>query len=343
MVREYKKQVLDSKYIGLLSHLGRGSPIAVILSDLNIKYKNYYKKLKYLEKHRYITVKRLGKILSFELQPKAVNLLSVGIETVDYEKKISLHDFWLTYPILRKPIDWNEKYIEKVLQANSIGFNTNDINNWKGFFFDYASVKVRVTPNKVMFCPPEIELDWKDSPDHAKNMAFSQVDNIISKIERLFSISLSKPDKVSAYVSSQHIAFVNSEFARYFTDRDIRLVIYDEFGKKRIIVDKSGGQPELECVSKANAEDDAEKIQKLIDYTATGKFDPEQVQQDFARASSLIAGMAQNMEAYGKHIKAHTKAMICLAEGIDRLNGMLDEVVEARQPLLSRIFKRLRW
>lgn len=341
MVRTYKTRSLGRTYRELLEHLGKGSPTAIILQELSLKYDNYYRRVKHLEKHRYVTIKRTGKILNFELQPKAIKLLSRGVEKVKSKKKISLHDFWVSYKILRKPTGFEP---EKILTANSIDFNTNNINNWRGIYFDYASVKVRVTPNKIMFCPPEIELEWNDSPDHAKNQALKYVDNILPKIESLFNVSLSKPDKVSVSVSSQHIAFVNNEFAKYFTDRDISLNIYDEHGKKRVIVDKSKGYPELEFIHKAHAEDDSERMKDFIDEVESGRFNTKDVLQIVKGIADNQLNLSNDLVEYGRQISLHTDSIGKLGEGVEKLTNLIEQLENNKRPypFFSSIKKRFK-
>lgn len=336
MVRIIK---INRMYRRILGYLARGDPTPFILANTCLKEANYYKKLNNLEKYGYITKKRMGKILNIQLQPKAIKELgitSVGAKRVEY---INLHDVWVACEIIRKPEGWGRKnFVEKILEARGFDYSTNMVNNWKGIYFDVASVLIRVTPNKIMFNPPQIELDMNDSPEHAKNLMLKYVKGIIPKIENWFKITIARPDRISMSVSSQHIAFVKNKIAQYFVDNEIDLNIYDDEGKLRVIVDKSRG-PELETVNKAYAEEDAEKIKTFIKDTVTGHFDHRQITKDLASAADTINKIAQNQEnfsgdmvEYGQKISAHARSIEALGIGITKLTELVERI---ERPKLS--------
>jgi hypothetical protein len=180
---------IDRTYERILHYLGKGENISEIKKHIKISKQAYYKRLNTLEKYKFITKKRVGKILTFELQPKAIKRLTMfsgGTQKVDYQKPyINIHDIWMAFKILNKPRNWSNEFIEKTLSANSIDYNTHNPNNWKGYFFNYAKVTIRVTPNKIMFNPPQVELNYKGEIDMAKNQIVKYVYNIIPKIVTL--------------------------------------------------------------------------------------------------------------------------------------------------------------
>lgn len=336
MVRVLK---INRMYRRILGYLARGDPTPFILQNTGLKEANYYKKLTVLEKYGYITKKRVGKILNIQLQPRAVKelgMVSVGAKRLEY---INLHDVWIACQIIKKPSGWGKKdFVEKILETKGFEYSTNKLNNWKGIYFDFASVLVRVTPNKIMFHPPQIELDITDSPEHAKNMMLKYLKGIIPKIENWFKVTITKPNRISMSVSSQHIAFVNNQIAQYFVNNDIELKIYDDEGKLRVFVDKSHG-PELECSNKAYAEEDAEKIKTLLQDTVTGQFDHRQINSNLASAAESINRIAQNQETfssdmveYGQKISAHAKSIEALGGGISKLTSLVERIDENREP-----------
>jgi len=222
----------------ILGYFARGDPIPFIIHNTGLKKSNFYKKIQTLEKYGYIKINRVGKILDIQLQPMAIKelgTLSVGAKKVDY---INLHDVWVACKIFKKPTGWEkEGLVERILEMRSIDYTINRPNNWRGVFFDFASVTVRITPNKVMFNPPHIEIPTDDSPEHAKNLIMKYLEGVVPKIENMFNIKLTQPGRVSMTVSSQHIAFVKNLIAKYFVDREIDLKIYDEAGRLRVVVD----------------------------------------------------------------------------------------------------------
>lgn len=334
-----KKLKINRTYRRILGYLARGDPTSFILHNTGLKEANYYKKLRLLEKHGYITRKRLGKIINIELQPIAIKELSIASVGAERVKQINLHDVWVSCRILNKPANWDNKdFVEKILEARAVDYNINSPNNWKSIYFDYASVTVRVTPNKVLFSPPQIELSLEDSPERAKNLMLKYISEIIPKIENWFSITLSRPNNISISVSSQHISFVKNLIADYFVDNNINLMIYDDQGRKRVIVDKSRG-PEIETVSKAYAEEDAEKLKELISDTVFGRFDHKEITRNLNAASQIISSIAKNQETfsedmveYGQKIAAHARSIELLGTGINKMTCLIERLESHTKP-----------
>lgn len=327
-----RKLKINRTYRRILKYLVNGESSAFIIKNTKIGKGNYYKKLKMLEKHGYISKKRVGKVLDIHILPNAakeLTMVSGGAQRVDY---LNIHNVWFSCKILKKPKDWSTDLAERILEVRGVSYNIHAPNNWKGIFFDHASINVRITPNKVLFNPPQMEIPLNDEPSRAKNLMLTQVKAIIPKIESWFSISLSKPNKVSMSVSSQHIAFVGNAIAKYFSEKGIDLKIYDNRGKLRLIVDKSRG-PELEAVDKAHAEEDAEKIKDLLKDTLTGRFDHRKINEDMGQAAEVIRGLAENqktfsdnMVTYGQKIAAHTSSIEALGEGVTKLVALIEEL-----------------
>lgn len=308
---------LNRNYRRILYYLNKREKSKDIIKNLKITKRNYYKKLNTLEKYKYITKKRVGKILNIELQPKALKeftMFSRGTERVHY--KINIHDIWISFKILRKPRNWNTSLAERMLEAKSIEFNEHDLNNWKGIYFNYANVTVRLTPNKVMFHPPEVVISTQDDIEEAKNNIVKYVYNIVPKIESIFNISLTKPDKVNASVSSQHIALVNNLIAKYFSDKGIKLCIKADDGRNRIIVDKSRGPAELECIHKAYAEEDAIKLNDFINDTVTGRFNHREIQHN-------LNVIVENQLAFSQNLKTHIKVLKDINKAIKELREVI--------------------
>lgn len=334
MIKMARTIKINRMYRRILSYIGRGDPSSYIIHNTGIKKRNYYKKIYTLEKYGYITKKRIGKILDLQLQPRAIKelaIISVGVKRKEY---INLHDVWVACEIIRKPTGWGKNnFVEKILETKSVKYKTNNPKNWKGLYFDFASVLVRVTPNKIMFNPPQIELNMNDSPENAKNVMLKYIKGIIPKIENWFKVTIARPNRISMTVSSQHIAFVNNQMAQYFDKNNIELKIYDEEGILRTVVDKSRGPPELEYVSKAHGEDDADYMKTFIEDTTLGRFNHRQVNSNLASAADSINRIAQNQETfsndmveYGQKIAAHADSIEILGTGIHKLTNIVERI-----------------
>lgn len=317
----------------VFGYLARGDPLAFIIYSTRLKKANFYKKLHTLEKYGYLKITRVGKILDIQLQPSAVKELTMLSGSALKLEYIRLHNLWISCPILRKPRTWDTDFVEKILEERSIKYTRHSPKNWKGLFFNYASVKVRITPNKVMINPPWIEIPSRDDPENAKNMILGFLEDVLPKIENLFKIQVRKPHKVSMTVSSQHIAFVENQIAKYFLERDIGLRVYDSKGRLRVLVDKSHGKAELEMVNKAYAEEDSSLMDDLIQDTVLGDFKPREIKADLEKAAGLIKDLATNqglfskdMVEYGQKISAHTKSIEQLGSGVEKMTSILERL-----------------
>lgn len=326
---------INQTYRRILHYLARGDSTAFILKNVKINRRNYYKKLDLLAKHGYISKKRAGRILNIEVLPGAFKEFtkpSVGTQSVHYQGPyINIHHVWYSCPFLKKPQKWGPDYVERILEAKGVPYTTNKVKNWRSIFFDFSGITVRVTTRKVLLMPPPMSISIRDTPEHAKNLMLEQVMAVIPKIERWFSISLLIPNRASITVSSQHIAFVKNEFAKYFADKGIDLRVYDEEGRLRAIVDKSRG-PELEFIDKTHAEDDADKMQSFIQDIYTGGYEKQQ-----QTTLSIVQGLAQNQEAlsgdltaYGREIAAHVQAIKDLGAGVKKLTDLIKKLKETQ-------------
>jgi len=331
----------------VFAYIARGDPPKFIANSMGMRLKNLYKRLHVLEKHGYIKCRRLGKVLSIDLLPpgiKELGIVSMGADKVEY---IRLHDFWVSTKILAKPREWSIQFVEKILEKKSMAYTKHRPKHWKGVYFDYAPVKIRVTPNKVLFKLPIVKIALTDEPEHAKNIALNYMDDVLPKIERLFRIKLTKPGKVSITTSSQHIAFVKNRIAKYFLENDIDVRIYDDEGKLRVIVDKSNMNEELECVDKANAEEDADKLQVFIKDTVTGRFDHRKMQDTIASSVEIQNNILANQEKssrdlvnYGRKIAAHTASIEKLGSGIEKLTTLVERLEKIRKPRRVKVKKK---
>jgi len=337
--------VIKDVHRRIFAYLARGDTPDFIAKSMGIRLKNLYKKLKTLDKYGYIKCKRVGKILNINLLPPAIkelSTLSMGADKVEY---IRLHDLWIATKIISKPIGWSNEFVEKILEERSIAYTKHAPNNWKGLYFDSAPVKIRVTPNKILFKLPNIEIPLIDEPEHAKNIALNYLDDVVPRIESLLKVQVSKARKISISVSSQHIAFTKNRIAKYFLENDIDVRIYDDEGKLRVIVDKSNMNEELECIDKAHAEEDADKLQMLIKDTVTGKFDHRILQETISKSVEIQNQILQNqqsyfndMKIYGKKVAAHAVSIEKLGTGIEKLTGIVERLERVKRP--RRIVKK---
>ena len=328
---------INDNHRRIFSYLANGDTPEKIADNLHLKPSSLYRTMHSLERIGYLKIEKVGLVLNINLLPPAIkelSIVSVGKEKVEY---IRLHDLWVATEILSKPNGWSNDFVEKILEEKSVAYTKHNPANWKGTYFDYAPVKVRVTPNKILFKLPQVEVPIEDKPEHAKNIAIDYLDDVIPRIENLLKVQLSKPREATISVSSQHIAFVKNKMAKYFLEKDISLRIYDDDGKLRVIVDQSNMNAELECVNKEYAEEDANKLQSLIKDTITGKFDYNRINEILGETAMLQQNIiknqnsfSSNQELYGQRIAEHTVAIKKLGVGIEKLTNLVERIESKR-------------
>lgn len=300
-----RKLKITEQHKKIFLYLARGDRPKQISKNTGIRLNNLYKRIYVLRKYGYLKSEKIGQFLQIDLLPPALRHLTYFSGGIEKIQSIRLHDLFISLKVVRRPENWNTDFVEKILEEKSIEFTRQKLNNWKGLYFDYASVKVRVTPNKVLIKLPDISMGLEEEPEHLKNLALAYLDDVIPRVENLLKIKISKPRKLSVSVSSQHIAFVKNRIAKYFLDKGINMRVYDRSGRLRVIVDKSNGNEELEAIDKAHAEEDADRLQGLIKDVVFGKFDHRRIQEIQRDILLNQERQAQDFAYWAKHLKAH--------------------------------------
>ena len=315
------------KLISLLVEKVPKSRIAIIMQCSS---QNVHKMVKILEKHDFLAYTTVGKrknylptIKGVEELNKFKNPMGSSQKVDESEKGIRLH-LWFSIDILEKPPNWNE-WKEKVLKDYSFNYTTNSASNSK--YFDYEDVRIRITPHKVCIRPPDI---WASNPEDAKNTAtgylFDTENGMIPRIEHMFKIKLAKPRKANIKVSQQHFAFTKNAIAKWYLERGIKCVIYDiEDHKERLRVDDSHGLKELELVHPRHAEEDAERLNKFLEDTITGKFDHRFVQNSM---SIIVDTQERYAEAIEKHLAAVNEIKIAAIRLPDAVAASVSSALE---------------
>lgn len=107
--------------------------------------------------------------------------------------------------------------------------------------------------------------------DEAYNLTYDYWDKIFLKLEQEFNLLLVKPRRHNIRLAKHELAWVYDEIAEHITEKKQKLIIHDpETGKRRILVDKSHGNPELEFVLNGKIETDSTKLKRNVDELVQG-------------------------------------------------------------------------
>lgn len=123
----------------------------------------------------------------------------------------------------------------------------------------------------------ECSFDAKEV-DRCLEMFEDDLDMLIPKLEHDIGCEIWKDRKFNIILIRGHLAEVENGIAKI--KQDVKLVIFGEDGKVRIIVDKSTGLPELECVHSQQFVDDAKICQDQMGAWLRGAPNNEQLSKN---------------------------------------------------------------
>ena len=199
----------------------------------------------------YITQKNL-------LKTKGVDIIeryTVGCDNVPPinvpSEAVRLHDLVIKCKV-EEP-NWN-KDREFITHLNIKGFREWQTVGGKHQWFPYdLETSVRLTSKSVLIKMPDV---YGSTPLMAKENALKIFYQVRERLEALLKTKLKhRADFNFCVVSSQHVAFIYDELAKYFLKEGLTLRIYDQKKKLIWVVDDSLGLAELEAVHKAKAEE----------------------------------------------------------------------------------------
>ena len=193
---------------------------------------------------------------------------------------IRLHNLQFKVKILSKLSNWNKKKLITKLRID-YEFETKNWeinNNWFANYYTH-NVEVRIMEEFILirFLNDVFGADTTETKNKALDLLYKEV---LPRVEKQLKIKLGSLLSCQIYISKQHFALINNEFAKLFIENKIELKIYDEEGNLRLIADNSHGIAELEPTNLAYAESDCQKIkQVLTDYTVFDAPTPSDVKQ----------------------------------------------------------------
>jgi len=250
-------------------------------------------------------LQRLG-YLDTQLLPTKKGDQAGSIFLIGYDEKnpqpviIRAHDLSFKTEIVRSSSSFKEL-------AKASSWVCYPMKHWTKYVKHYDDgVKVHITTKSVLFWIPDL---IGSNPNTVFNQALEIVFHYKKMIEGDLDIVLGTPE-VNFEVRSNHLALQFDEFAKLCAEKGIT------FKSDRLIVDHSGGVPELEAVNKRSARDDLESIWDFYNHLVSYPLKWPEVNSEIKGSGYIL------------------KSLLILRSDIERLKERQDYIIKRLEELI---------
>jgi len=218
--------------------------------------------LKRLEKKGYIErldrgIWKLNK-LSGVVTPNSTNYSSEYYRLHSIEVKLAINSS-------------HHSHIKSTIFNNMEFFNVRKTAT--GHYFDCIETLLLTKENLFIKYPKDFDIT-SDSKGELYEKTNNYIIETIKKIQSRFKVQLYRKNKINYVFVKQHLAHVKNSVAERIDADNIKVCVYDDDdGKQRIIMDRSKGLAELECVHPDKAFDDSDKIDYVMDNIKKGNLE----------------------------------------------------------------------
>ena len=310
---EYSNSSRVRKRAILLQMLSRCETIAYIAKTLKIAEKTVYNSKRKYEKQGLInknrTLTSAGK-RTWETSCEDPSFMGNHHENVE-PNDIRLH--WLKYKIkiLRKPKTWNTvKNRHKFLSRKDIKIKTVN----KGFYKTEKIIMddwwVELNKDYALFQLPNVH--GKTAYDaYAKSV--HKLREFAIEIQKQCGIQLLNRQHMEFEVVSNHYALIKNALAKEYNSSKQNLLVFDDEGKLRLLIDNSENLDEIEAVHGKKGKEDSHKVQTYFkDVIDEAHYRPSEAKQKIDRLEGASAQFAEglhqfqnNLQDYNKNLNLH--------------------------------------
>jgi len=249
---------LKKKWAWALYYYSKGDSPKKIAKRLNTTYSSIRKLIYRLRKRGYLNS---GNILSptGEALVEQYVVGSHNVPLANVPETVRLHHLSLKVPVNEK--GWDKKR-EAVTTIELTEYKEWRINGgFQQSFRLNQHVGVRTTPKSVILIFSDI---YASTPQLAKDNAMKLFEKSLGRVNQIFNLKLNPKGRLDLRVSSQEIAFIYDEIAKFFLREGLTLRIYNEVGELIWMGDDSHGLAELEAVHQKWAEEHGESFKGLL-------------------------------------------------------------------------------
>jgi len=142
-----------------------------------------------------------------------------------------------------------------------------------GHYFDCIETLLLTKENLFIKYPKDFDIT-SDSKGELYEKTNNYIIETIKKIQSRFKVQIYRKNKINYVFVKQHLAHVKNSVAERIDADNIKVCVYDDDdGKQRIIMDRSKGLAELECVHPDKAFDDSDRIDYVMDNIKKGNLE----------------------------------------------------------------------
>lgn len=219
-----------------------------------------------------------------------------------------IHNYCIYFKILRKPKGFNANYI---LRVKRYPFRVVDMNTWEKIIFYTKHASIHITPNALLVYPHR--MDSFSSPVYAVNAANQIALNLTSFLEGLLGIKITRGGAHFIDINSQHIVLKNDDLYNLLKGYNIHK-IEDLKGKKRIVLDESNGELEIEAIHRQYALHDITRINEEFQAVLEGLTNKEIAQAVLVNQEKLFhfGDALVEIQDNVKSIKEHQDKLVDL-------------------------------
>lgn len=193
--------------------------------------------------------------------------------------------------------------------------------NWQGESIVIYKFKVWLTHKSVVVYFPDYKYYMTSTARKAKQLAVYDFLRVIKRLEHLLNVDLSNKGGYKFKVSRQHYALIKNELARQYNQTKQKLFVIDN-GNCWLTIDNSFNLDELELIDTVKAQIDTDDvISPFFNSLRVNPVTVDDLTAAIADVTSLQKEEAKKWAYYAANIESHTKAIIKLADLIDKLNN----------------------
>ncbi len=230
---------------------------------------------------------------------KQKGALNQGLKQVDYFQPTSQPNRLHGQEIHIKIISKSDKYRELLQKSNLIYLEGHTIRLYKDSIELYAG-------SGLSF--------FGEDENRATSKSLEYWNKFITRLENEFRVILKKPRVQNIKIVNQHYAVINSGIAEESYNSGRIYKIYSEIdGKLMFVVDNSFNLKEDECLHPEDSKQHRTKISKHFNDICNNNPPTN------SELSSSLQQLVNIHLSYAKHLESHTKAIIRLEKGINKL------------------------
>jgi len=170
-----------------------------------------------------------------------------------------------------------------------------------------------------------------------RKYAICELLEVLGALESKLGISLKRDDEYTITTARQHYALVKNNLAIQCNREGVKIDIRDKDGQW-FIIDNSYNLDEAETVHPSTSLVDNIGVQRYFNEHKETKFQvtPKFLLKSISGLTNSQQLMINNLNDYGKHIKAHTESIMALSKAIPQLTKLLKDTKEENSRLKQR-------